>query len=116
VAVGTVDGEWQTIPIPIEALWLAWSPDGSRFAASGSGAGAAIVARDGTSVVVGAGDEDGCASISGPIGWSSDGERLLFIHDGERDAPAASLWAMDADGTECQDLAEGIDGYAFDVN
>jgi Tol biopolymer transport system component len=116
VAVGTAAGEWQAVPIPIEPVWLAWSPDGSRLAASGTGAGVALIASDGTSIVRGTGVEDGCAGISGPIGWSSDGERLLFLQDSLRDAPAASLWTVNADGTHCQVLLEGIDGYAFDVN
>ena len=51
----------------------------------------------------------------GPVDWSPDGQRILFMANPDQDAPAAAIWSVDLAGGDLQQLVGGVDGYRFDV-
>jgi dipeptidyl aminopeptidase/acylaminoacyl peptidase len=102
VLFAVADGRMTTIPLGgfFDPEMLAWSPDGTRLAATDGGNGLFLTNADGSGRVM---VVDGAVAR---LHWSPDGKWLLFVrNDG-------ALWIVPATGGEAHDLGVHVDGGA----
>jgi Tol biopolymer transport system component len=86
------------IPGMVGALYLRWSPDGSRLLFETSGVDTAsidVVSADGSGLTAVARNVDWFAAPA----WSPDGRRIVFTRPGRAPDPTMLLWVMNADGS-----------------
>jgi len=88
----------------------AWSPDGSRLAYGGYGAGYDLysILADGSDTPVGFPGSDSLSLwlYSWGVDWSPDGTRLAFVN--ATGDPSPHIWTLNSDGTGLTDLSAKI--------